>query len=106
VASGLQHTGRIITACAIIMIAAFSGFAAGRFVGLQMFGLGLSAAIFLDATIVRMLLVPSVMRLLGTWNWYLPERVGRLLRLPARQVADAAHPERHEAAPATGSSTD
>ena len=106
VASGLQHTGRIITACAIIMIAAFSGFAAGRFVGLQMFGLGLSAAIFLDATIVRMLLVPSVMRLLGTWNWYLPERVGRLLRLPATQVADAAHPERHEPAPATGSSPD
>jgi uncharacterized membrane protein YdfJ with MMPL/SSD domain len=85
------------------MIAAFSGFAAGRFVGLQMFGLGLSAAIFLDATIVRMLLVPSLMRLLGTWNWYLPERVGRLLRLPARQVADAAHPERHEPAPATSS---
>jgi RND superfamily putative drug exporter len=81
VASGLQHTGRIITACAIIMIAAFAGFTAGRFVGLQMFGLGLSAAIFLDATIVRTILVPSVMRLLGKWNWWLPERVAHLMRV-------------------------
>jgi RND superfamily putative drug exporter len=81
VASGLQHTGRIITACAIIMIAAFAGFTAGRFVGLQMFGLGLSAAIFFDATIVRTILVPAVMRLLGKWNWWLPERVARLMRV-------------------------
>jgi RND superfamily putative drug exporter len=82
IGAGLQHTGRIITACAIIMIAAFAGFTAGRFVGLQMFGLGLSAAIFLDATIVRTLLVPATMRLLGKWNWYLPPRVGRVLRVP------------------------
>ena len=63
------------------MIAAFSGFMTGRFVGLQEFGLGLSAAIFLDATIVRVLLVPSLMKLLGDWNWYLPERVRRAMRL-------------------------
>src|SRR3954453_16176915 len=69
VTGGLQHTGRIITACAIIMIAAFAGFTAGRFVGLQMFGLGLSAAILFDATIVRTVLVPAVMRLMGNWNW-------------------------------------
>ncbi|MDP9293677.1 MAG: MMPL family transporter, partial [Actinomycetota bacterium] len=81
VAFGLEHTGRIITAAAIIMIAAFAGFTAGSFVGLQEFGLGLSAAIFLDATVVRMLLVPATMKLLGKWNWYLPERVRRALRL-------------------------
>jgi RND superfamily putative drug exporter len=81
VAYGLEHTGRIITAAAIIMIAAFSGFLAGSFVGLQEFGLGLSAAILLDATIVRAILVPAVMKLLGDWNWYLPERVRRTLRL-------------------------
>ena len=75
VAYGLEHTGRIITAAAIIMIAAFSGFTAGRFVGLQEFGIGLSAAILLDATIVRALLVPATMKLLGRWNWYLPEGV-------------------------------
>jgi RND superfamily putative drug exporter len=82
IAYGLEHTGRIITAAAIIMIAAFSGFVTGSFVGLQQFGLGLSAAILLDATIVRAILVPATMKLLGAWNWYLPERVRRTLRLP------------------------
>jgi putative drug exporter of the RND superfamily len=83
VAYGLEHTGRIITAAAIIMIAAFSGFTFGSFVGLQEFGLGLSAAILLDATIVRAVLVPAVMKLLGDWNWYLPARLRRVLRVPA-----------------------
>jgi len=87
VAYGLEHTGRIITAAAIIMIAAFAGFIAGSFVGLQEFGLGLSAAILLDATIVRAILVPATMKLLGRWNWYLPERVRRAMRLRAPQVA-------------------
>jgi RND superfamily putative drug exporter len=81
VAYGLEHTGRIITAAAIIMIAAFSGFTVGRFVGFQEFGIGLSAAILLDATVVRMLLVPATMKLLGRWNWYLPEGVRRAMRL-------------------------
>ena len=65
VSSGLEHTGRIITAAAIIMIAAFSGFTSGSFVGLQEFGIGLSAAILFDATVVRALLVPALMKLLG-----------------------------------------
>jgi RND superfamily putative drug exporter len=81
VAFGLEHTGRIITAAAVIMIAAFSGLMSGMFVGLQEFGFGLAIAIFLDATIVRALLVPALMKLLGDWNWYLPERVRRMLRL-------------------------
>jgi RND superfamily putative drug exporter len=83
VAYGLEHTGRIITAAAIVMIAAFSGFTFGSFVGLQEFGLGLSAAILLDATVVRAVLVPAVMKLLGDWNWYLPARLRRLLRVPS-----------------------
>ncbi len=90
VAYGLEHTGRIITAAALIMIAAFSGFMTGSFVGLQEFGLGLSAAIFLDATIVRALLVPAAMKLLGRWNWYLPEPVRRAMRLRARPVPTTA----------------
>lgn len=92
VAYGLEHTGRIITAAAIIMIAAFSGFMTGRFVGLQEFGLGLSAAILLDATIVRVLLVPSLMKLLGDWNWYLPERVRRAMRLPRPSARPVPQP--------------
>jgi uncharacterized membrane protein YdfJ with MMPL/SSD domain len=81
VAHGLERTGRIITAAAVIMVAAFSGFLAGRIVGLQEFGLGLAVAIFVDATIVRSLLVPSLMALFGRWNWWLPSRAARLLRV-------------------------
>jgi RND superfamily putative drug exporter len=95
VAYGLEHTGRIITAAAIIMIAAFSGFTAGRFVGLQEFGIGLSAAILLDATVVRALLVPATMKLLGHWNWYLPEGVRKAFRLsPTPPAAPSAAPGR------------
>jgi len=83
VAEGLQRTGRIVTAAAIIMVAAFSGFVAGRVLGLQEFGMGLAVAIFLDATIVRAVLVPSLMALFGRWNWWLPERVARVFRVQA-----------------------
>jgi RND superfamily putative drug exporter len=89
VAYGLEHTGRIITAAAIIMIAAFSGFTFGSFVGLQEFGLGLSAAILLDATVVRAILVPAVMKLIGDWNWYLPARLRRALRVRPAPTAEA-----------------
>ena len=81
VADGLERTGRIVTAAAIIMVAAFSGFVAGRIAGLQEFGLGLAVAIFVDATIVRAVLVPSLMAVLGRWNWWLPARVARLARV-------------------------
>ena len=84
VARGLERTGRIITAAAIIMVAAFSGFMFGSFVGLQEFGVGLAAAIILDATVVRMVLVPATMKLIGDWNWYLPDGLRKVLRLPPR----------------------
>src|SRR5437764_1123101 len=69
---GLERTGRIVTAAAIVMVAAVSGFVTGRTVGLQEFGLGLAVAILIDATIVRAILVPALMAILGRWNWYLP----------------------------------
>jgi RND superfamily putative drug exporter len=81
VVHGLERTGRIITAAAIIMCAAFSGFLAGSIVGLQEFGLGLAVAIFVDATVVRCLLVPSMMAILGRWNWWLPASFARLVRV-------------------------
>jgi RND superfamily putative drug exporter len=84
VALGLERTGRIITAAAIVMIAAFSGFLAGSFVWSQEFGTGLAGAIFLDATIVRALLVPATMKLIGDWNWYLPDRLRKVMRLKPR----------------------
>jgi len=74
VAHGLERTGRVVTAAAIIMVAAFSGFVAGHVAGLQEFGAGLALAVLLDATVVRALLVPSLMAIFGRWNWWLPER--------------------------------
>ncbi|HMM41089.1 MAG TPA: MMPL family transporter [Thermomicrobiales bacterium] len=72
VAVGLESTGRIITGAALIMVAVFFAFSLGDLVELQQLGFGLAVAIFLDATIVRTILVPSTMALLGKWNWYLP----------------------------------
>ena len=72
VAYGLRTTGGIITGAAIIMVAVFAGFAAGRLTMLEQMGFGLAVAVFLDATVVRSILVPSTMRLLGDRNWYLP----------------------------------
>jgi RND superfamily putative drug exporter len=81
IAYGLERTGRIITAAALIMCAAFLGFAAGRVVALQEFGLGLALAVLIDATVVRALLVPSLMALLGRWNWWLPRELARMIRI-------------------------
>ena len=81
VAHGLERTGRIITAAAVIMCAAFAGFMVGRIVGLQEFGLGLAVAVFVDATLVRSILVPSLMAVLGRWNWWLPGWAARVVRV-------------------------
>src|SRR5207247_8335264 len=80
VAAGLAKTGRLVTAAGLIMFAAFMGFVAGSVVGLQQFGFGLAAAILIDVTIIRALLVPSAMKLLGRWNWWLPGKVARVVR--------------------------
>jgi RND superfamily putative drug exporter len=78
VATGLQSTGRLITSAALIMVGVFGGFAAADLGNMQQFGFGLAAAVFLDATIVRMVLVPASMALLGKRNWYLPSWLARL----------------------------
>jgi RND superfamily putative drug exporter len=72
VAHGLSTTGAIITGAALIMVAVFGGFAAGNLVAFQQMGFGLAIAVLVDATIVRSVLVPSTMKLLGSRNWYLP----------------------------------
>ncbi len=72
VAFGIRSTGRLITGAALIMVAVFWGFSTGSLVGLQQMGFGLGLAILLDATIVRCVMVPASMTLLGKWNWYLP----------------------------------
>ena len=72
VAHGIRATGSVITGAALIMVAVFAGFALGDFVQLQQIGFGLAFAILLDATVVRTILLPATMRLLGDWNWYFP----------------------------------
>jgi RND superfamily putative drug exporter len=92
VSYGLERTGTIVTAAALIMVAAFSGFVAGSLVGLQQFGFGLAVAIFLDATIVRALLVPSLMALFGRWNWWLPTSLARVVRVRPSPLSESPAP--------------
>jgi RND superfamily putative drug exporter len=74
VAFGLERSGRLITAAALVMAISFAGFVVGSVPGLQQFGLGLAFAVLIDATLVRALLVPSLMAIMGRWNWWLPGR--------------------------------
>jgi RND superfamily putative drug exporter len=90
VAYGLRTTGGIITGAAIIMVAVFSGFAAGRLSGLEQMGFGLAIAVLIDATIIRSILVPSTMKLLGDRNWYLPGWLEWLPKLNVEGHEDAA----------------
>lgn len=73
---GIARTGRVITSAALIMIAVFFGFMLGDDPGIKMMGLGLATAIFLDATVVRLILVPATMTLLGDANWWVPRWAG------------------------------
>src|SRR3954447_20854281 len=79
VADGLAKTARVITAAAAIMVVVFLAFVASPEVFLKLFGIGLASAIFLDATLVRMVLVPAVMQLLGPRNWWIPAWLERIL---------------------------
>jgi RND superfamily putative drug exporter len=88
---GLAGTGRVITAAAAIMVAVFAAFVPSPDVVLKVIGVGMAAAIFIDATVVRLLLVPAVMHLLGKANWWMPDWLGRVL--PELHVE--GHPEDH-----------
>jgi putative drug exporter of the RND superfamily len=92
VRQGMAKTGRLVTAAGLIMVAAFMGFVAGSIVGLQQFGLGLAAAILIDVTIIRALLVPSAMKIFGRWNWWLPEGVAKVFRVEPSPLESAPTP--------------
>jgi RND superfamily putative drug exporter len=76
---GLEHTARIITSAAAIMVTVFGAFAFARMLPIKELGFGLAAAVLLDATIIRVVMVPATMRLMGRWNWWLPGWLDRLL---------------------------
>ena len=93
VSFGVGSTARLITGAALIIIAVFGGFAAGDLVMFQQMGFGVAVALLIDATIVRSILVPASMKLLGDWNWYLPSWLGWLPDVHVEGHAPEAQPE-------------
>ena len=79
VADGLAATARVITAAALIMVCVFAAFVLGDDRQLKLFGLGMAFAVFIDATVVRMVLVPATMELLGSRNWWIPRWLDKVL---------------------------
>ena len=81
VSRGVSSTARIITGAALIIVAVFLGFAMGDLLQFQQMGFGVAVALLVDATIIRSVILPSIMALLGRWNWYLPRWLGWLPRV-------------------------
>jgi len=94
VIEGIGRTGRLVTSAALILFLAFAALASGPGTDLKTLATGLGIGILLDATVVRMLLVPSLVSLFGPWNWYLPRWAARPLRVPPSYP----HPEPAEPA--------
>ena len=85
-ATGVQRTGRIITSAALLLAVVIGAFSTSGIVFMKMIGIGMLVALLIDATVVRILLVPATMKLLGNWNWWAPG--------PMRPLVGAARPAR------------
>jgi RND superfamily putative drug exporter len=90
VAVGLQRSGRIITSAALIVVVVTASFVSADVILIKALGLGIALAVLLDATVVRALLVPATMRLLGNWNWWLPKPLARIV--PSHSLAEETQP--------------
>jgi uncharacterized membrane protein YdfJ with MMPL/SSD domain len=91
VAHGIKSTAGVVTSAAIVMVAVFSMFALSSELQMKQMGIGLAAAVLIDATIIRAVLLPATMKLLGDWNWYLPSGLGWLPKVTVEpEVAPAA----------------
>ena len=90
VITGVGRTGRLVTSAALILFLAMAALAGAPFTFLKIFATGVGAGILLDATVVRSLLVPAIVSLLGRWNWWLPGWAARLLRVPPAPLPDAS----------------
>jgi RND superfamily putative drug exporter len=97
---GIKRTAGTVTSAAVVMVAVFAIFVTLRTLDIKQMGFGLAAAILIDSTIVRAVLLPAVMKLLGEWNWYLPRWLEWLPRLEAEGEQGPAQRQRHEGAPA------
>lgn len=94
IALGLARTGKLVTSAALVLMFAFFVLSTGPGVDVKQFGIGLAAGIIFDATVIRALLVPALMRLLGGWNWYLPRWAARALFVrPSARVPEEAATE-------------
>ncbi len=93
VAHALRATASVVTSAAIVMVAVFAIFATLGMIDFKMMGVGLAVAVLIDATLVRAVLVPATMKLLGDWNWYLPSRLEWLPRVGARGPSAAGGPK-------------
>jgi RND superfamily putative drug exporter len=86
---GLARTGKLVTSAALVLMFAFFVLSSGPGTDIKQFGIGLAAGIIFDATVIRTLLVPSLVRLFGRWNWWLPAPVAKVLRVPAGPLRPA-----------------
>src|SRR5207302_8295130 len=88
---GLARTGKLVTSAALILMFSFLVLSSSPGVDVKQFGIGLAAGIIFDATVIRALLVPSLMRLMGEWNWWLPQPAARALFVrPAKPAPESA----------------
>jgi putative drug exporter of the RND superfamily len=87
IALGLARTGKLVTSAALVLMFAFFVLSTGPGVDIKQFGIGLAAGIILDATLIRAVLAPALMRLLGRWNWWLPQPAARALLVTPRKPA-------------------
>jgi RND superfamily putative drug exporter len=88
IALGLARTGKLVTSAALVLMFAFFVLSSGPGVDIKQFGIGLAAGIIFDATVIRALLVPALMRLFGRWNWWLPPIAARALFIREPRVQE------------------
>ena len=86
---GIRSSAGVVTAAAVVMVAVFSIFATLSLIDLQQFGVGLAAAVLIDATLIRGVVLPASMRLLGRWNWYMPRSLHRVPAIGGRSASTA-----------------
>ena len=100
VSHGIKSTASVVTAAALVMVGVFGIFATLSFIDMKQFGVGLATAVLIDATLVRGVLLPATMKLLGDWNWYLPSWLEWLPKGPALEGSpEPPQPEVHEHPP-------
>jgi uncharacterized membrane protein YdfJ with MMPL/SSD domain len=102
VAEGLARTAGVITGAALIMVTVFAAFALAEIITIKSIGVGMALAVAIDATIIRVLLVPSLMRLMGRWNWWAPGILGRFAERLGFSHAEDEAPVREPAIEGAG----